>query len=90
MPGQLISGALTNINSPTPDFARLGSHPLTGNAIGDRGAVDLYITGDGPNSWKVYSVATSDPGALGPFRSSIYLAGRLTVDACSVLRTPTY
>ena len=90
VPGQLIWGALTNLDSSTPSFEKLGSYPLTCAAIGDRGAADLYVTEDEDelNRWKVYSVATSDPKKFGPFRSAVYLAGRLIVDVCNVRFNP--
>jgi hypothetical protein len=49
---------------------------------------------DGTNKWKVYSVATSDPGDfgdkkdLGPFRSAVYLAGTLTIRPAKILFKP--
>ena len=48
--------------------------------IADRGAADIYVISKTANSWDLYSVATSDPGDLGPFRSAVYSAGTITID----------
>jgi len=85
VPGRLIWGTLTEIDTPKPKFKKKGSHRLTYCSIADRGAADLYVLPKRSNSWDVYSVATSDPGDsgdikdLGPFRSAVYLAGTLKI-----------
>jgi hypothetical protein len=84
IPGQLIWGTLTEIEVPNPTFKKIGSHALTYDPIADRGAADLYIKKSGRNTWGVYSVATSDPDDLGPFRSAVYLAGTLTINVPNV------
>jgi hypothetical protein len=84
VPGQLIWGMLTHIDSLSPTFKKIGSHALTYEPIADRGAADLYVKKSGLNTWDVYSVATSDPGDLGPFRSAVYLAGTLTINVPNV------
>jgi hypothetical protein len=87
LPGQLIWGILTEIDTPNPKFKKKGRHRLTFRPIGDRGAADLYLLQKRPNSWDIYSVATSDPSDfgdkkdLGPFRSAVYLAGTLKIRA---------
>ena len=88
--GKLIWGTLTGIETPNPTFKKKGSHRLTYRPIGDRGAADLYVTPKAPNSWNVYSVATSDPSDsgdkknLGPFRSAVYLAGILKIRGSNI------
>ena len=85
LPGQLIWGTLTDIDTPRPNFTECGTAPLSYKAIADRGAADLYVLPHTSSSWDVYSVATSDPKDfgdprdMGPFRSAVYSAGTLTV-----------
>ena len=85
VPGKLIWGTLSGIESPSPIFKKKGFHRLTYRPIGDRGAADLYVMSNPPNRWDIYSVATSDPSDfgdkkdLGPFRSAVYLAGTLRI-----------
>jgi hypothetical protein len=94
VPGRLIWGTLTEIETPNPTFKKEGCHHLTYQPIGDRGAADLYVLQKRPNSWDVYSVATSDPGDfgdkkdLGPFRSAVYLAGTLKIDGRKISFAP--
>jgi len=80
VPGQLIWGTLTEIETANPTFKKIGSHTLTHEPIADRAAADLYITTKNSNSWDVYSVVTSDSGDLRSFRSAVYLAGTLVID----------
>jgi len=84
VPGQLIWGTLTCIDTPNPKFTQSGTARLSYKPIADRGAVDLYVLAKTANSWDVYSVATADPGDLGPFRSAVYLAGTLTINVPNV------
>jgi hypothetical protein len=46
IPGQLIWGTLSDIESPGPIFKKSETcpAPLSRNAIGDRGAADLYVS----------------------------------------------
>jgi hypothetical protein len=78
-PGQLIWGTLSNIDTPNPKFTKSGTALLSHNAIGDRGAADLYLKHISPNTWQIFSVATADPGDNGPFRSAVYSAGTLKI-----------
>lgn len=81
IPGQLIWGSIAGLHAPNPRFTRSGSAPLSHQkAIADRGAADLYVKQIDTNKWQVFSVATSDPGDLGPFRSSVYSAGTITIE----------
>jgi hypothetical protein len=84
VPGQLIWGALTDIDTPNPKFTQSGTATLSYKPIADRGAVDLYVLSKTSNSWDIYSVATSDPGDLGPFRSAVYSAGTLTINRTKI------
>jgi hypothetical protein len=82
IPGQLIWGTLTKIGTPNPKFCKRRP-PFDLPSIADRGTANLYVLPKRTNSWKVYSVATSDPDDFGdtknlrPFRSVVYLAGTL-------------
>ena len=92
--GQLIWGTLTGVDTSTPTFTKSGTAPLSYKPIADRGAADLYVMPYRTDKWKVYSVATSDPGDfgdqkdLGPFRSAVYLAGTLTIGPAKILFKP--
>jgi hypothetical protein len=86
--GKLIWGTLSDIDAPNPKFTRTGTAPLSYKPIADRGAADIYVVSKTANSWDLYSVATSDPGDLGPFRSAVYSAGTITIDPPCVSFAP--
>jgi hypothetical protein len=71
-------------------FEEKGRCPLSTDAIANRGAADLFVRPDRPdstNTWEVLSVATVDndkdrnEGHLGPFLSAVYSAGILTINS---------
>lgn len=76
IPGKLIWGMI-DIDAAKPQFETPESAPLTYERIADRGAADLYVKEVAANRWNIFSVATSDPGDFGPFRSAVYFAGTL-------------
>ena len=78
-PGALVWGALDGLEGGTPTFQEAGRLPLSSQAIADRGAADLLARPVSDHAWEVWSVASLDAGDLGPFRSSIYSAGILTI-----------
>ena len=89
-PGQLIWGTLTDIDKTNPKFEENGRCRLSPDAIANRGAADLFVRPDRPdstNTWEILSVATVDPykdknkGHLGPFLSAVYSAGILTINS---------
>jgi hypothetical protein len=77
-PGTLVWGTLEDVDAVEPTFTEKGRCALSPDVIADRGAADLYAKAEG-EAWEVLSVASLDAGDLGPFRSSVYSAGMLTV-----------
>lgn len=87
IPGKLIWGMI-DIDAAKPQFEISGRAPLTYDRIADRGAADLYVKEVHANKWNVFSVATSDPGDFGPFRSAVYLAGTFEDVPAGITFTP--
>jgi hypothetical protein len=87
-PGKLVWGTLDGLDKPDQVFREVGRHPLSPRAIADRGAADLFARAVLVNAWEILSVASLDAGDLGPFRSSVYSAGIITISCGTIVFIP--
>lgn len=78
-------------------FQKLGEHAFSLEAFvpGGRSCAELLLVphwgeGRSPDFWGVYSVAASDPGDLGPFRSAVVRIGRIGGDRFEVSNPELY
>ncbi|NUO09118.1 MAG: hypothetical protein HUU08_10630 [Candidatus Brocadia sp.] len=71
---KLLWGEINFTVSP-PAFKKLGEDNLvTKSILNDRDSTDLFLKSEGGRI-DIYSVATTDPGNIGPFKSVFYKAG---------------
>jgi len=87
MPAGLVWGRLQELGTPELHFRQAGEAtlPRSRRPLHGRGAADLYLRPAGLDAWRVWTVHTLDLGDHGPFRSTIYDAGRLVDNAMTGL-----